>query len=207
MASFYTEKTAEYALVPKFLDILASLGDVSAVQFWKTREGNKTSEAIHGDDEVFLIPFFARRPKIDPSKPDIVYGKINWELFKMSEQALVLGVPVFCGISIANSIFNINNSKTLWFDISSAKFEDDFVFSCNINEANKIYSPEGDLQPVNSAAILDRVKNSCSKMPWSHAVEIMGELYKKPENEFLYRMPFWASSWRFKPVYFIVKPN
>jgi hypothetical protein len=207
LPSFYTEKTAEYTLVPQFLDVLSLLGEVSAVQFWKTREGNKTSAIIHGADEVYLVPFFARRPKIDPNKPDIVFGKIHRELFKISEQAIHLGVPVFCGISITNSIFNIKNSKTLWFDLSSTNFNEDFVFSCNINNPNEIDSPDGSIQPVSSTEILDKVKNSCTKMPWTAAIEIMGELYKKPENEFRYRMPFWANNWRFKPVYFIVKPH
>ncbi|MGP3132277.1 hypothetical protein ACTVOT_22110, partial [Serratia marcescens] len=75
MISYCTEQTVEYALVPEFSNILDELGENTPIHYWKTREGNMTSRNVNEIENIYLVVFFARRPKIEQRKNSVLQGK------------------------------------------------------------------------------------------------------------------------------------
>lgn len=197
MVSFYTERTAEYSLVPAFSDSLSSLGKVAPIFFWKTREGNRTSEAIHNDDEVRIIAFFARRPKIDTRNIKLIGMKINHSLYEFSERAKNLNIPVFCGLPITTNIFELNEPDCLWFHVKSG-YNDEYV---SVDVENK--SCSGSIPSLTRQEVIDIVNKESVKMPWKDAIETMSKL-----NENLSALGYASRFMRnthYKPVYFLIK--
>ncbi len=199
MVSFYTERTAEYSLVPSFSNLLSSLGKVAPIFFWKTREGNKTSEAIHDEEEVRVIAFFARRPKIDTRNMNLIEMKINHSLYEFSERAKDLNIPVFCGLPITTNIFELNEPDCLWFHVEGG-YDDEYV---DVNIENKRCFSS--IPSLTQQDVIDIVNKESVKMPWKDAVEIMGKL-----NENFSTLGYVSRFMRnthYKPVYFLIKDD
>ncbi|WP_133155003.1 hypothetical protein [Billgrantia endophytica] len=204
MYSFYTERTAEYTLVPRFLEILDKLGDVAPVYFWKTREGNKTSQSIHLDEEVYVIAFFARRPKVTPGNTRLTQGKINSKLFEFSSHAQKLEIPVFCGFLEAHSIFDLRKCTAKWFYVDPNLPGTDVVFNIFDKTWESLSDTAEGIKPIAEKEVIRIIENCAYKMRWDVAVERMAELHRKPEEEYNFA-PWWTRSWYYKPVYFLVK--
>lgn len=197
MVSFYTERTAEYALVPAFLDVLNPLGKVAPIFFWKTREGNKTSKIIHDDDKVRVIAFFARRPKIDTKDRNFIEMKINYSLYEFSERAKNLNIPVFCGLPITTNIFELNESNCLWFHVESG-YDDEYV---SVDIKNKKCS--GSIVSLKGQEIINIVNKKSVKMSWKEAVDTMGRLNEN--HSVLGYASRFINTTNYKPVYFLIK--
>lgn len=204
MYSFYTERTAEYTLVPRFLEVLYELGDAAPIHFWKTREGNKTSQNIHFDDDVYVIAFFARRPKVTPGNTKLIQGKINSQLFEFAKHAQRLEIPVFCGLSEAHSIFDLRKCSAIWFYVDPNLSSTDVVFNVFDKTLESLSDVAKDIKPIAGREIIRVIKSCAYKMPWSVAVERMAELHRKPEEENDFA-PWWTRSWYYKPMYFLVR--
>jgi hypothetical protein len=205
MPSFYSEKTAEYALVPAFLEILGSLGKVAPIYFWKTREGNQTSLSLHAKDQVKVVAFFARRPKIFNSNDNIIEGKINSSLYEFSEQAAQFNIPVFCGLPITTNIFELNKPECLWFQIDPKSEKEDNIFYFDL-ETKSLYFPYSENEPVSLSQkeIIEIIDNTSNEMFWSDAIEIMNKLYRKSEESS--KSTYWLfRNWHYKPLYFLIK--
>lgn len=200
IASFYSEKTAEYSLVPVFSNLLSPLGVVAPIYYWKTREGNNISNILHSKEEVYIVAFFARRPKIDPYNIDNLYMKINSTLFEFSEKAAEFSIPVFCGLPLTTNIFELNNSKCSWFYLEPNLIYEDICiwFENKQCKDNKIF-------PLSQSEILDIVKNKSKAIPWSSAIEIINELHRQPNPHGHKPYPWWIRNWQYKPMYFIIK--
>lgn len=84
LTGFYSDKTAEYALVPKFAELLAPLGTVVPIAFSGRRENTLLGLESMTGESFRLVAFFARRPKIDKVGSHRIHGTI-YERF--------LGVP------------------------------------------------------------------------------------------------------------------
>ena len=201
MISFYTERTAEYALVPAFSNILNTLGKVAPIFFWKTREGNRTSEAIH-DDKVRVIAFFARRPKIDTRNINFIGMRINDSLYEFSERAKSLNIPVFCGLPITTNIFELDNPDCLWFHIDSKYRHKPTYEYVGIDIENEKYI-DGSISSLTQEEIIDIVNAESVKMSWKEAVEIIGKLNENYST--LGYMSRFIRNTHYKPVYFLIK--
>lgn len=204
MYSFYTERTAEYTLVPRFLEVLSKLGDTAPIHFWKTREGNKTSHSIHFEDDVYVIAFFARRPKVAPGNTKLIQAKINSQLFDFANQAQKLEIPVFCALPETHSIFELRNCSTKWFYVDPNMSGVDVVFNISDKAWEPLTESAEDIKPITEAEIIGIIESCAYKMPWSVAVERMAELYRKPEEEYGFA-PWWTRNWHYKPMYFLVR--
>ncbi|MFA6629810.1 MAG: hypothetical protein WCS55_08620 [Sulfuricurvum sp.] len=205
MPSFYSEKTAEYALVPAFLEILNSLGKVAPIYFWKTREGNQISQSLHASDQVQVVAFFARRPKIYNSNDEIIEGKINSSLYKFSEQAAQFNIPVFCGLPITTNIFELNRPECLWFHIDPKSEKKDNIFYFDLE--NKLLDfPYSANKPVSLSKneIIEIVGKTSIEMSWFDAIEIMNQLYRKSDDGNRLT-PWFFRNWHYKPLYFLIK--
>ncbi|MBY8252736.1 hypothetical protein KW526_09275 [Vibrio fluvialis] len=201
MISYCTEKTTEFYLIPAFSSLLNILGENTPIQYWKTREGNRTSYALHGMESVYLIAFFARRPKVNIGVDEQVQGKINSYIFEFNERAKKFDIPVFCGMPIARNLFELSNSENIWFYIQpNASEYNEVVFnltSCINVEVNDSYNL---VEHVSQECITHIISRYYHPIPWEQAINIMTELNRRTGDG-----PWFTRGWQQKPVYFIVK--
>jgi hypothetical protein len=204
LPSFYSERTAEYALVPKFVELLEPLGAVAPIAFAGQRENTNVACWTQDGERFRVAAFFARRPKIESVGSNQVHGKINERLFWVSSKAWELGVPTFCGISLTNNVFDQLSTQPLWFDISEHSGGADQEFSCLISESGQLDTFNGAIQPVDPEAIRSRVQGG-KTMSWTEATWIMSELPgladRTPPRGFL----FLSQIWRLRPIYFAIR--
>ncbi|MGF1840114.1 hypothetical protein [Vibrio atlanticus] len=201
MISYCSEKTTEFSLVPTFSSLLNELGENVPIQYWKTREGNKTSDTIHGSEPVLLVALFARRPKVKVGKKRVVQGKINSYVFEFNDLAKKYEVPVFCGMPIAQNLFEMYSSEKIWFHIyPNAQKYQEVIFNltnCGNVDTNSV---SHDVEQVRYENIVDVIRKRCSPMTWSQAIDIMSELNRKPGTGH-----WFTRTWYYKPIYFIIK--
>ncbi len=201
MISYCTEKTTEFSLIPAFSSLLNELGENVPIHYWKTREGNNTSYALHSLDPVYLVAFFARRPKVHVGVEGQFQGKINPYIFEFNDVAKQFGIPVFCGMPIARNLFELCKAENIWFYIpSNAPKYNEVVFnltSCSDVEVNDPYNVVEQVRYENAAQI---IRQHCRPMAWDQAIDIMAELNRRPGDG-----PWFTRGWQHKPVYFIIK--
>lgn len=199
MISFCSEKTTEFSLIPAFSSLLNELGDNAPIQYWKTREGNKTSNALHGTESVYLLAFFSRRPKVKIDKKCLVQGKINSYVFEFNDLAKKHGIPVFCGMPISQNLFDMNNAEKVWLHVSpNAPEYNEVIF--NLTNCADIDIQDNTIEQVRSEDVANLVRAQCTPMNWSQAVDIMSELNRRPGNGY-----WFTRTWNYKPIYFIIK--
>ncbi|WP_186176759.1 hypothetical protein [Vibrio jasicida] len=202
MISYCTERTTEFAVFPAFSLLLSTFGENAPIQYWQTREGNNTSYALHGSEEVYLVAFFARRPKVKLGKEGLFQGKINNYIFEFHEEAKKYGVPVFCGFPVSNNLYEMNNSEKVWFYLSpNAPKYFEVVFEVTSHKKIRLYDSYDHVYSVNDNDVISILEQSCNPMSWSRASEIMTELNRKPSAS----GPWFTRGWQYKPVYFVVK--
>ena len=204
MPSFYSERTAEYTLTPKFLTLIEPLGDAVPIYFSARREDTHVAfESLDGES-FHLVAFFARRPKINAAESLIIEGKINQRLFRVAKCASELGIQTLCGISLTNNIFKQSLAESLWFDISQMKLEDDLRFICEINMELKLNKFHGKIQPTNHSTIISSIANS-RVLDWAEVTSIMRELPKLADDSPPSHFMFLSQTWRFRPLYFVIR--
>ncbi|WP_241762558.1 hypothetical protein, partial [Vibrio splendidus] len=201
MISFCSEKTTEFSLIPAFSSLLNELGDNVPIQYWRMREGNKTSEALHGSESVFLVAFFARRPKVRLGKKCVVQGKVNSYVFEFNDLAKKHGVPVFCGMPKAQDLFDMHNSEKVWLHVSpSAPKDNEVIFNLTNCADVDIGKQDHVIEQVRCEDVAGVVSKRCTPMKWSQAIDIMSELNRKPGDGL-----WFTRTWNHKPIYFIIK--
>lgn len=184
---------------------LRELGAVVPVYFWKTREGNNTSLQIHWSSDVFLVSFFARRPKVSTTNSSLIQGKINYSLFQFSELAFRHHIPVFCGIPVAKNIFELCEPSPIWFHLDPRYEGDEPIFNITGKHVEPLNYSREQFAPVSNAEIISIIKQWSPRVSWATAIEIMYELYRKPENGRYGVGAWWTRNWRFKPIYFVIR--
>lgn len=204
LTGFYSDKTAEYALVPKFVELLAPLGIVVPIAFSGRRENTLLGLESMTGESFRLVAFFARRPKIDKVGSRRIHGTIYERFFWVSHQAALMGVPTFCGISLTNNIFDQARAQSLWFDITELPRREDQNFICDVNENLQLERFCGQIQPAERATIQARVLEGLT-FDWKEATDIMAtlpgiaDMYPQP------RFGFHSHNWRLRPVYFAIR--
>ncbi|EIO8633363.1 hypothetical protein LRF31_000989 [Salmonella enterica] len=203
MISYCTEKTVEYALIPAFSDILNALGENAPIYYWKSREGNLTSKHVNNAEKVYLIVFFARRPKVEQRSNSDIQGKINQYIFEFNALAKKYPIAVFCGIPLARNIFEIKNSGKMWFYVpGNSPDEYEVIFNISNGEYRQVYDPLNIINPIMNEDICKIIEHSCKAISWTEALEIMAQLNHRNNNTY---MPWFLRRWSYKPVYFLVK--
>jgi hypothetical protein len=204
MPSFYSERTAEYILIPKFSQVLTPLGSVIPIFFSGNREDTRVAFESLCTDRFHLVAFFARRPKIDSARSRSIEGKINKALFRVGRCAQELGISTFSGISLTNNIFEQEKAEALWFDISGLDHEEDIRFLCEVNESLELDRFDGRIQPKNHAAVLSKVSSSVA-LDWAEVTHIMRELPKLSDQSLPGQYRFFSQVWRMRPVFFAIR--
>lgn len=204
MPGFYSERTAEYTLIPKFIEVLKPLGAVIPIFFTGGRENTNVSLQTLKADSFHLVAFFSRRPKIDSPGSLCVEGKINKSLFRVARCASGFGILTFCGMSLTNNIFGQPDAKSIWLDISSTDIEEDILFSVDIRNYADFPDLHRQVTSVSHSEIVSRVASS-KILSWEEIVNIMTELPKQADNSIPGRFMFLSQVWRLRPVYFAIR--
>jgi hypothetical protein len=204
LPSFYSERTAEYALTPKFLTLLEPLGQAVPIYFSGRREDTLVAfDSLFGES-FHLVAFFARRPKINAPESLIIEGKINEKLFRVAKSASELGIQTICGISLANNIFSQSLAESLWFDISKLEFYEDVRFTCEITKELRLNKFHGRIKPTQHSKILSSIANSPT-LDWAEVTSIMRRLPELANDSQPGQFMFLSQSWRFRPLYFVIR--
>ncbi|KPZ01422.1 hypothetical protein [Pseudomonas syringae] len=204
MPSFYSERTAEYALAPKFLKLLEPLGPAVPIFFSGRREDTLIAFDSLSGESFHLVAFFARRPKINETNSLTINGKINKRLLRVADCASKLGIKTICGISLTNNIFDQSRAESLWFDISHMAAEQDIQFACEVTRDLELKSFHGHIQPVTPSTIISSIANS-RIVDWAEATNIMRELPKLADDFQPRQSIFFSQTWRMRPLYFVIR--
>lgn len=166
MASFLSERTVEYALVPLVQSALEQkFGRSVPLFYWKSREGNRVSSSVNDGPYFKILAMFARRPKIT-AREYILEGKINGELFEFSRAAMERGIPTIAGFPAISSIWKLYESlRVHWIQIEPTT-EGDVVFQVRIlpSSPSKLKSREFPLKTLS----LDQI---------AETVDVLAEVY------------------------------
>jgi hypothetical protein len=201
------ERTLEFALVPVAQAALEEYFDRAVpIYFWKSREGNRHSLAIHGDRPVRLLALFGRRPKMAAGAATIE-GKLNQQLLDFAKQAHELGIASIAGFSPVTALFDLAKHPTMyWILLSQVKQDDgwgDVLFrSVPTSGGETLIDTNGLPLPVVSTADIPlAVRDTSHVMSFATAVEAMSELRSTLSSDGGF-FPWWGSN--YKPVYFLI---
>lgn len=202
MASFFSERTAEYSLVPNLMiELQKKYRLIAPIYFWRTREGNNTARELHCDARVKVLSLFARRPKITDDI-HLVQGKINEGLVRYSNIAKEHGIPTIAGFIASTNIFdNYNPKNHLFFDLTNDLSEMDYNFSYNIYE-NQIIQCDDSIKHIKSNDIIEITQKYSRSFSWKEAIELIYQLNNTINRLGSMSYIFWRGG--YKPIYFIL---
>jgi len=203
MISFFSERTAEYALVPKLQKQLEiAYGAAYPIYYWKTREGNSVSSRIHGGNSVKVLAMFARRPK-SYGEGSLVFGKINARLAEFANAARSLGIPTIAGFPAVDSIGGLYTNPTIfWLPIEMSDGDDcHFQVDLSVTDPVPINSDGSVIQTLTFDEIIRIVERQSLIHSWDIAMKHISMLRAERFQ------PDWHwFSWfsGYKPVYFLI---
>ncbi len=124
MSSIFTERTAEYAILPPLLSYLRKrFGAAVPMYFWATREGNRVALERHASQRFRVLAVFARRPKVLNGQN--MLGKINQELFAFADRAVAHGLPSVAAFPAVSNLFELGHTfQTYWFPLAGLPHQD-----------------------------------------------------------------------------------
>lgn len=126
MTSFFSERTAEYSILPVVMSYLKNrFGAAVPMYYWASREGNTVARDVHDGRHVRILALFARRPKSVTEWT--MSGKLNAELFEFAERAELLGVRTVAGFPVVRDLFELGEDfRILWFPLTRSQVQDVF---------------------------------------------------------------------------------
>ncbi|EKO3802405.1 hypothetical protein NTE28_004937 [Vibrio harveyi] len=191
MASFCSERTVEYMLVPRLVNILENHFDTVIPLFsYATREFTKLSKNLHSKDNFQVIALFPRRPKIsDTGEAGIsfFYGLDEFQIITES-----FGVPVVTGSINASNLWELSKHENfVWFNMSQ------FVEEAYITPISSIHrnTPEA---VYSENALVELAKNSRS-VTFNELVDIAKQGRMKLGHH--------RYGPRYRPVYILLKSH
>ncbi|AMP98685.1 hypothetical protein AY601_1773 [Pedobacter cryoconitis] len=192
--SFMNERTVEYLLLPKLINILKEhYAIVIPFYYWITREGGQLTGKRFEGKEFNIISFYPRRPKVNSKDNEHIIFKINQELFEKSTILIPKGIPVLTGVPLIHTIVDIaESSKTYWTALSSIGSE--VIVKLDIDSPDDLKNPlfVGSLN-LDAQTTLKRAK----KMDWFSFQKILEEVrYNAPMRSFF--------GGAYKPIYLIL---
>jgi hypothetical protein len=202
LASFISEHTVEYYLVPRFQTLLG-VGFAHALPFyfWSTREGNLTSRAQDSADPILLCALFPRRPKIDGSE---ILMTVNEEVLAMSEALIDKGIPCFLGVPLVHSLLELAaNFECRWFSFARPLSHLEYlVFPCDARAPD----PSLPILPLrNGQELCEAVRSTARSQKWVDTIETLRSVRSGvagDANRFFYGRGLYGP--QYKPVYFLL---
>ncbi|EKO3962817.1 hypothetical protein F2K62_004098 [Vibrio fluvialis] len=155
MASFCSERTVEYMLVPRLVNIFEKYFETVIPLFsYATREFTKLSKNLHSKNNFQVIALFPRRPKISDT------GEAGITVFDGLDEFQIItesfGVPVVTGSINASNLWELSKHENfVWFNMRQFLAEAYItpISSIHRNTPEAIYSEN---------ALVELAKNSRS---------------------------------------------
>lgn len=202
MPSFFTERTAEYAILPLLLSHLKQrFGAAVPMYFWATREGNSVAQERHAKQQFRVLVVFARRPKVLEGQN--MLGKINRELFEFADRANVYGLPSVAAFPAVSDLFELGRAfKTYWFPLAGMPHQDALF---NVHLSN----PDIGLKFLNGCQLpswaLEDVSNAVAEAPilmWREAMRVIREV--RNARRVIPGVGFFGGGGSYMPVYVLI---
>lgn len=197
-SSFISERSAEYILIPKFHDILSIISNkLTPIYFWTTREGASLSKESFKNKPVYIIAFYARRPKMRSVDSETIEVKFNGELFERSKYLFENGIPTFSGVPLISKLDELRlGANCKWFSIlpTGISFDEYLLFD---KFGTVIDGFATSIQEVNKTEIIKFIEHNATILTWADAIKILRNNKTKQNTK-------WFFGGGYKPVYFIV---
>lgn len=177
-SSFFSERTAEYILVPQLQHSLAChFGTAIPIYFWKSREGNRTSLRIQEPSLVRVLAMFARRAKVS-TRDNVVTGKINAELLSFALAADAMGIFTVAGFPAVRSLLELcTQPLTYWFRLTHSGLNDSsFVVDRSQNAPVPMDVSGTPLSWMTLPEVTGAVEGNTDVVAWGDAVDRLTEL-------------------------------
>lgn len=177
--SFMSEHTAEYALVPDLVGLLAEhFSTVIPLYFWATREGSRVGRGTRIDAPVRVVAAFARRPKVSNPGDEKILVKINDALFAAAQAGEEVGIPVLAGVPLVNSLAQFSMVvRCAWFHITAAPqswWDAEFWIPMSDDGAHShVELPHGVVGPLTGTHVVEAVDSQCRDLCWEEALDSM----------------------------------
>jgi hypothetical protein len=204
MPSFFSERTAEYALVQLLqASLRQTFSSVTPMYYWKTREGNRTSAHVHGGCVVQVLAMFARRPKVMEGQ-DLVRGKINGELLEFSRAARKVGIATIAGFPAVKSVFELHaNPLVLWLPLDQRSAGYEFIVDLSVPHPQPMDNEDCIVSALSSEEIVQHIQQCSQSLSWDSAMQRMGDLKRLRNGSMGFFSRFGFDS-GYKPVYFLL---
>ena len=201
MTSFFSERTAEYSILPVLTSFLQHrFGAAVSMYYWASREGNTVAREVHNGRSVRMLAMFARRPKSVTRLT--VSGKLNAELFEFAERAEPHGVPTIAGFPVVRDVFELGgNFRTLWFPLRGGRAQD-VIFNVDLTGAEPTPTSQSG-RPVQTLE-LDDIGDAVSAarvLSWEAAMAAISDARVTPRT--MGGGKFWGGS-PYNPAYVLV---
>ncbi|WP_399677829.1 hypothetical protein [Xenophilus sp.] len=202
MSSIFTERTAEYAILPPLLSYLRQrFGAAVPMYFWATREGNSVAQERHASHRFRVLVVFARRPKVLDGQN--MLGKINQELFEFADRAAVHGLPCVAAFPAVSDLFELGRTfKTYWFPLARLPHQD-VLFKVHLSR------PDMGLEPLDGCQLpswaLEDVGDSvaaASVLIWRDAMRAIRDV--RHPHRVIPGVGFFGGGGSYMPVYVLV---
>jgi len=202
MASFFSEHSAEYVLVPRIVQQLSEhFHKVVPVFFWANREGNTIARACAPCQTLRVISVFARRPKVNRPGEQQVLVKFNTELFDWAAEAEALGIPTFAGLPLVSSLTDLTlDCACAWFWVGPHRGEDvELILSLDGDVVRNSSGKPHVHGPIELPDVERRVRESAKTLPWKDALDRIRQIRisVRAQN----RLPFFGG---YKPFHLLL---
>lgn len=202
MTSFFSERTAEYSILPTVVTYLRQrFGAAAPMYFWSTREGNTVAHEVHAGRRMRVLVVFARRPKV--WRGAVLLGKLNAELFGFAQRAEQHGLPCFAGFPAVRSVLELGEDfRTHWFPLIGEE-RDDLYFQVDLSQPHLAPTAmDGHaLQTAELGDLGDAVENA-RVLPWSDVIKAIRSV-RHPQQRTSYG-DFFGGGSLYAPAYVLV---
>lgn len=198
LSGFLSEHSVELVIAPRFASMLdIHFPTVTPIFYWASREGNSISrKSIKAPARI--IALYPRRPKVTRLFSEAIYVKFNEELFYWTKEFAQIGIPVFAGLPLTNTIENFHYyTECLWFHLQKAGHEE--TIQIDLHNVNLVESSNVSL--IAPSQIIQTIKHQAQLLNWGQFCETIKEVRRRADYIFN-RNPF--SKAGYKPIYFVL---
>jgi hypothetical protein len=179
-----TEHTAAHVVLPRLTTKLAAYYPHGlSVFFSPSREGSRVAMEIGYDDPISIVAVFPRRPKVLYGGDAEIVIKINRELFMYAEHAEPFGIPVFAGVPVVSSLFELAcDPLVAWFTISPSEAADDQFVRLDRAQGRVVLvarSSDDIVGPLESEEVATLVRSHTTSTTWGEAVHSLSVIRRE----------------------------
>ena len=163
------EQTAGYFLAQALLKAYSERGARAIpIAYWSNREGGRLGIESGHDIQVQIAAIFPRRPKVlSPNAPTSIV-KFNQILFDAKEIGTKIGLPVFAGVPLVTSLFELGSSTTCaWFGLRETRgaFNEAYC-SIDLRNPTPLFRPDPEIFHITETELIDQIDRDSKTKDW-----------------------------------------